>query len=82
MRSQVQRSYHVIATSLLISDVAEADRIAQALKDEGWPAANRSLVIREAVALIAEALRGKNSEEIFRYFIDRRGRRIPYGPKS
>ena len=74
--------YRVIATSLLSTDVDEADRVADALREEGWPHANRSLVIREALARLSEDLHGKTAEEIFRYFIDRRGRRIARGSKS
>jgi hypothetical protein len=68
--------YQVVAASLLTSDIDEADRIAEALRQEGWPNASRSLVIREAIARLSEDLRGKTTEETFRDFIDRRGRRI------
>jgi hypothetical protein len=74
--------YRVIATSLLSTDIDEADRVADALRGEGWPHANRSLVIREALARLSEDLHGKTTEEIFRYFIDRRGRRIAHVSKS
>lgn len=69
-------SFRVVATSLLSADVSEADRIVDALRQEGWPNASRSLVIREALGLLTDDLRGKTSEEIFQYFIERRGRRI------
>lgn len=71
--------YHVIAASFLLSDVEEADRITEALREQGWPHASRSLVLREALARLSEDLRGKTTEETFRDFIDRRGRRIPGG---
>jgi hypothetical protein len=71
--------YKVIATSLQISDIDAVDCITQALRSEGWPNASRSFVIREAVARLSDDLHGKTTEEIFRYFIDRRGRRIPHG---
>ena len=74
--------YRVIATSLLSTDIDEADRVADALREEGWPNANRSLVIREALARLSEDLHDKTAEEIFRYFIDRRGRRIARGSKA
>ncbi len=77
-----RRRYRIVAASLLPTDVQEADRVADALRDEGWPNANRSLVIREALVRLSEDLRGKSSEEIFRYFIDRRGRRLSHGSKS
>jgi hypothetical protein len=66
----------VIAASLLVSDVEEADRITEVLRLEGWPKANRSFVIREALARLSEDLRGKTTAEMFLDFIDRRGRRI------
>ena len=81
--SQVTKAqYRVIATSLLSTDVDEADRVADVLRKEGWPNANRSLVVREALARLSEELHGKSAEEIFRYFIDRRGRRIARGCKA
>ena len=66
----------VIATSLLPSEIAEAGCITNALREAGWPNANRSLVIREVLARLSEDLGGKTIEELFRDFIDRRGRRI------
>lgn len=79
IRPPDRRRYRIIAASLRPEDVAAADRIVDALKDEGWPHANRSLVIREALAGLAEVLRDRPSEEVFRHFIERRGRRIPQG---
>jgi hypothetical protein len=77
MRSPDRSRYRIVAISLRPDDIVEADRIVNALRDEGWPHANRSLVMREALAALAESLRGRSSEEVFRHFIDRRGRRIP-----
>ena len=74
--------YRVIAANLLSTDIEEADRVADALREEGWPHANRSLVIREALARLAEDLHDKTGEDIFRYFIDRRGQRIARDSKS
>jgi hypothetical protein len=76
MRSPERTRYRIVAISLRPEDVVAADRIVDALRDEGWPHANRSLVIREAITALTESLRGRSSEEIFRHFIDRRGRRI------
>jgi hypothetical protein len=75
-----RRRYRIIAASLRPQDVAAADRIVDALRDEGWPHANRSLVLREALAELADSLKDCSAEEIFRHFIDRRGRRIPTAP--
>jgi hypothetical protein len=75
------RRYRVIAVSLRPEDVAAAERILDALRDEGWPNANRSLVIREALSGLSEALKDRSPEEIFRHFIERRGRRLPVAGK-
>jgi hypothetical protein len=75
-RWRPRRGYRIVGTSLLPSEVAAADRIVDVLRDEGWPHANRSLVIREAIERLSEELRNKTPEEIFQYFIKRRGRRI------
>jgi hypothetical protein len=80
MRSD-RRRYRIVAASLRPEDVAAADQIVEALRDEGWPNANRSLVIREALSGLSETLKGLSGEEVFRHFIQRRGRRIPSTPK-
>ena len=77
MRSPERTRYRIVAISLRPEDVVAADRIVDALRDEGWPHANRSLVIREALTALTESLGSRSSEEIFRHFIDRRGRRMP-----
>jgi hypothetical protein len=76
-RSSERRRYRIIAASLRPEDVSAADRIVDVLRDEGWPHANRSLVIREALSGLSDALKERSPEEIFRHFIERRGRRIP-----
>jgi hypothetical protein len=76
MRSPERSRYRIIAASLRSNDIAAADRIVEALRDEGWPHANRSLVIREAVLALAEILENQSPEQIFRYFIEHRGRRL------
>ena len=81
IRLSDRRRYRIIAASLRPEDIAAADRIVDALRDEGWPHANRSLVLREAVAALTELLRGRSSEEVFRHFIERRGRRVPAATK-
>lgn len=73
--------YRTIAANLRVDAIGDADRIVEALRDEGWPHANRSLVIREALSALCDELRGKTSEEVFRHFIERRSRRIPRGPR-
>src|SRR4051794_29639211 len=67
--------YRVVATNLDTESIDEADRITRILKDEGWPRATRSLVVREALDLLRENVSGKSPKQVFRYFIDRRGAR-------
>ncbi len=81
IRPSGRRRYRIIAASLRPEDIAAADRIVDALRDEGWPHANRSLVIREALAALADALKDRSEEEIFRHFIDRRARHHPSAVK-
>lgn len=69
------KPYRVIAANLDSKSIAEADRIARILGDQGWPRATRSLVIREALERLLEDLSGRAPGEIFKYFIDRRGAR-------
>ena len=78
MAEAIRRRYRVVAATLRDEDVAEADRIADALRSEGWPYANRSFVIRAALVCLSEALRGKPPDELLRYFIERRARRPPH----
>jgi hypothetical protein len=77
MRSPGRSRYRIIAASLRPEDIAAADHLVEALRDEGWPHANRSLVIREAVMALADILKNQPPDQIFRYFIEHRGRRIP-----
>jgi hypothetical protein len=76
------RRYRVVAVSLYEEQAEAADRITAALQRSGWPKANRSLVIREALLGLAEELGGKSSEEIFQYFIDRYARRAGQRPST
>jgi hypothetical protein len=71
-----RRPYRVIAASLFDEQADAADHITAALQKAGWPKANRSLVIREALSELADKLAGKSAEEIFRYFVDQYGRRV------
>ena len=70
------RHGYKVLLSLRDEDVAEADRITEALKSVGWPHASRSLVIREALGCLSDALHGKSPEGVFRYFMRRRVRRV------
>jgi hypothetical protein len=66
LRTTNGRRYRIVAASLRPEDIAAADRIVDALREEGWPHANRSLVIREAIGALADVLRERPSEEVFR----------------
>ena len=66
----------VVASNLHLTGIEEADRIADILKSAGWPRATRSLVIREALHRLHEDVLGKTPEEVFQYFLTRRGGRI------
>lgn len=68
--------YRIVAVSLRPEDIAAADHIVDALQDEGWPHANQSLVVREALAALPDSLSERSDDDIFRHFIDRRSRRI------
>jgi hypothetical protein len=74
--------YRVVAVSLYEREAAEADRITDILKEAGWHKANRSLVIREALAHLQEELTDRSPDDIFRYFIDRHARRAAKPRKS
>jgi hypothetical protein len=76
MRAPERSQYRIIAVSLRRDDIAAADHIANALRDEGWPHANRSLVLREALLALRDTLKNRSPEEIFKHFVERRGRRI------
>jgi hypothetical protein len=69
--SSKAKSYRIVAASLYEQEAAVADRLADILRSGGWPKANRSLIIREALTRLQEDLAGKTPEEIFRYFVDR-----------
>jgi len=77
MPLSTRRDRRRINSVLRGQDVAHADRIADALRDEGWLHANRSLVIRSALVFLIDAVHGKSSREILWYFTERVARRAP-----
>src|SRR5580704_7203783 len=79
---RAERRYRVIAVSLYDEEADAANRITTVLQQSGWPKANRSLVIREALLRLADEFAGKSSEDIFRYFVDRYARRAGQLPSS
>ena len=72
-----RRRYRVVAATLRDRDIAEADRIAQALRGAGWYHSNRSFVIRAALVCLSDTLYGKLPTEMIQYFIDRRRASAP-----
>ena len=69
------KRYQVVTVSLYNSEATEADRITEILRGAGWSKASRSLVMREALLCLFEALEGKDNEEMFRYFMNRQAKR-------
>jgi len=73
--SDTSKRYRIISLSLYSNELAEADRLTEILRDSGWPKANRSLVVREALSRLFEDLADKEPEDVFRYFLDTRAKR-------
>ena len=71
MPGQKTKTYRNVSLSMYLSDLAEADRLAAALRHAGWPTANRSLVMREALHLLQDAIGAKSEEELFQFFLVR-----------
>src|SRR5258705_11099862 len=63
--------YRVIAISLYDDEAGAADRLTAILQRGGWPKANRSLVMREALIRLEEELAGMSPGGVFPYFADR-----------
>jgi hypothetical protein len=69
------RGYRVIAISLYDDEAMAADRLTAILQRGGWPKANRSLVMREALIRLEEELAGMAAEDVFHYFANRLAKR-------
>ena len=69
------KTYRVIAFSLFRREIDIVDRATDILQRGGWPKANRSLVVREALQRLEEELEGLTAEEVFRNVVDRHARR-------
>ena len=74
--SERQARYRIVSISLYSHEAHEADRLTEVLRRAGWPRANRSLVVREALGRLSEDLAGKSPDDIFAYFLDRQTRRL------
>ena len=75
MAKQDSKSYRVVAVSLYVDEAQAADRLTGILQHGGWPKANRSLVIREALIKLEEELAGMSAEQVFQYFASRLAKR-------
>jgi len=73
--ADTSKRYRIVAISLYSKEVAEADRVTEILRRAGWPKANRSLVVREALARLFEDLLEKGPEEVVHYFMNRLAKR-------
>ena len=69
------KSYRVIAVSLYDEELTAADHLTASLRRGGWPKANRSLVMREALIRLEEELVGMSVEDVFHYFANRQAKR-------
>ena len=69
------RGYRVIGISLYDDEAAAADSLTAILQRGGWPKANRSLVMREALIRLEEELAGMSAEDVFHYFANRLAKR-------
>jgi hypothetical protein len=70
-----KKRYRIVAICLYSSEATEADRVTKILQEAGWPKANRSLVVREALSRLFEDLAGKEPEDVFNYFLETRAKR-------
>jgi hypothetical protein len=75
-----KNGYRIVAICLYSHEAADADRVTKVLQETGWPRANRSLVVREALARLFEDIAGKEPEAIFNYFLERRAKRAMRRP--
>ena len=76
------RGYRIIAISLYDRDAATADRFTEILQRGGWPKANRSLVMREALIRLEEELAAMSPEEVFQFFANRLAKRAGAVPAA
>ena len=81
-RHTAGRTYRVIAISLYEDDAAAADRLSAILRSGGWPKANRSLILREALIRLEEDLAGMSAEDLFQYFANRLAKRAAAPPAT
>lgn len=71
-----KKGYRVVAISLYTPEAEWVDHTCKALQRAGSPKANRSLVIREAILRLQEALKDKSPAEVLRSFTEHQARRV------
>ena len=81
-RSRRTGACRVLAVSMSEVEADIADGLTRVLQMAGWPRANRSLVIREALRRLHEDLADKTPDEIVQYFLDRQSRRLRAAPSD
>lgn len=64
-----KKGYRVVPISLYSNEANWVDEITENLKQSGYPKANRSMVIREAISALQSQIQGKDEEELFDYFL-------------
>ena len=75
-----KRHYQVVAVSLYDDELEIADRLTRLLRTAGWPPANRSFVIREALLRLDDELRDGTAEDVLNYFVASHTRRLRRSP--
>ncbi len=73
--STQKKGYRIVAVSLYTPESDWVDHITKVLQQSGNPKANRSLVVREALLELQEALREKDPREVSQHFLDRQAQR-------
>ena len=75
-----RRHYRIVAASLYDNEIEIADRLTHLLRTAGWPTANRSFVIREALLRLNDDLADSPAEDILNSFVASQARRLKRSP--
>ncbi len=73
-----KKSYKIVAVSLYTPEAEWVDEATNTLRKAGNPKANRSLVVREAILRLQEALKDKKPEDVLKDFTIHESRRSPH----
>lgn len=66
-----KKGYRIMPMSLYTPEADWIDEVSRKLKQAGNPKANRSMIMREAIALLQEAIAEKDPDEMLQFFIQR-----------